>query len=316
MILPHLEDELVSTVERLRPALVQILRTSHPSPRRAPGESQSSGSGIVLDRDGYVATNDHVVRGASHLTVTLDDGRSFAGQEVGRDPATDLAVVRVPAHDLPAVELADSDHLRVGQFVVALGNSLGLPGGPSASFGVISALGRPLPGSDYVLEGLVQTDAAINPGNSGGPLADRHGAVVGLNTAMIPFAQGVGFAVPSNTVRRVAEQLRRTGHVVRPWLGISGYSYPTGTTDGGTPKTSGVLITQVFAPSPARVAGLRPGDLLVRLGPRRLAGLRDLLSTLGSLPIGGAVDFEFVRQGTIRRSVLRIAEAPTVLPAS
>jgi serine protease Do len=316
MTLKEMERELTSAVEQLRASVVRI---RHPEIIRARGgrfETEAAGTGVVVDSRGYVVTNDHVVRDATELRATLDDGREMGGEVVGSDRATDLAIVRLDGRGLPAATLAPSEELKVGQFVIAIGNALGLPGGPSASLGVISALGRPLPGADYVLEGLIQTDAAINPGNSGGPLADLSGDVVGVNTAMIPYAQGVGFAIPSSTVHSVVDQILETGRVVRPWLGIQGIGLDaTIARRFNVSEPTGVLLASVFDPSPATDAGLKPGDILVRVGKRSTRNLRELLAALAKLPIGGAVDFEYVRTGLTRTAVLRVAETPQALAA-
>ena len=308
------ESELTSAVGRIRESVVRQRRIEPPRRGLPPWSVDGTGTGIVVDSRGDLVTNDHVVHGAREIWVRTDRGEELPGEVLGHDRATDLAVVRVPAHGWPAAELADSDRLRVGQFVIAVGNSLGLPGGPSVSVGVVSALGRPLPGADHVLEGLIQTDAAINPGNSGGPLADLDARVVGINTAMIPFAQGVGFAIPANTVRFVVEQLRTGGRVVRPWLGANVVSVdPPLAQRFSLGVDHGVLLAEVHRPSPAADAGLRGGDVLVRVGDRGTASVRELLGTLGALPLGGAVDIEFVRGRGHRRAVLRVTEAPPAL---
>lgn len=304
MTIEELETRLTDSVARLSQSVVRVSRPASRGPERdAPFYPEGSGTGVVVDPEGFIVTNDHVVRGAPTLKVRLPDDREVTGLRVGEDPLTDLAVIRIPPSGVPAAQLGDSDRIKVGQFALAVGNSLGLPGGPTVSVGVISALNRPLPGSDFVFEGLLQTDAAINPGNSGGPLADISGSVVGINTAMVPFAQGVGFAVPVNTVRRVMSQLRTAGRVVRPWLGIVGLAYAP---DG---SAAGVPVTEIMRGSPAHAAGLRPGDTLVRVGTQDVGSLRDLLRTLGDLPIGGAVDVTFVRDRQIRKSVIRIEES-------
>ncbi len=223
MALSQLENELTAAVDRIRPAVVQVRRAFGPRRYRGPGRRpEAMGTGIVVASQGYVVTNSHVVESSPEVEVGLPDGREIAESVTGEDPLTDLAVVRAEARDLSAVRLADSDQVRVGQFALAIGNSLGLPGGPTVTLGVVSAIGRPLPGADFVLEGLLQTDAAITPGNSGGPLANLQGEIIGINAAMLPYAQGVGFAIPSNTIRRVVDQILEQGRVVRPWLGISG----------------------------------------------------------------------------------------------
>lgn len=315
MGLELLEDQLTRAVERLSPSVVRITRRVNLR-RRAVEHvpAEGTGSGVIVDADGFVITNDHVVRGSRSVQVTLGDGRALEGEVLGEDSATDLAVVRVPVRGLPAAELADSDRLKVGQLALAIGNSLGLPGGPTVSAGVVSALARPMPGADFIFEGLLQTDAAINPGNSGGPLADIHGRVIGVNAAVVAFAQGVGFAVPSNTVRRVMAQIRERGRVVRPWLGISGIPIDQGIARAyGLARDTGILVAELVRGSPADRAGLAPGDILTRVGTLPMRTMRDLVSGLATLPIGGAVDVSFARRGVDRKGVIRVMEAPPQL---
>jgi len=197
--------------------------------------------------------------------------------------------VRVGADNLPTAELGDSEKLKVGQIALAIGNTLGLPGGPTVSAGVISALGRPLPGLDFVFEGLIQTDAAINPGNSGGPLADLNGNVIGINTAMIPHAQGVGFAIPTNSIKNVTEQMFEKGRVIRPWLGISGINLnPTVARRYGIAADSGVLMVGISRYGPVYEAGLRRGDILHQIGEVEVKQMKDLF---GSTGMGGGRSF-------------------------
>src|SRR2546430_8534105 len=222
-ILTSLESQITGAVEKLSESVVSIdsVRVTRDF---AYGVVliEGKGSGLVIDSKVYVITNNHVIDGAAKVQIHLKDGRSFVGEVVGSDPSTDIAVIHVEAENLPAAILGDSEQLKVGQLALAIGNTLGLQGGPTVSLGVVSALGRPLPGADFIFEGLIQTDTAINPGNSGGPLADIIGNVIGMNTAMIPYAQGVGFAIPVNTIKWVMQQIREKGRVVRPWLGIYG----------------------------------------------------------------------------------------------
>jgi serine protease Do len=313
--LRSLEAELVGAVDRLRPSVVRIRRLERVRTWEGPRSVEAAGSGIVVDEQGLIVTNDHVVHGASELIAQIDGAQEVPASVVGEDPATDLALVRADARGLRPAELADSEKVRVGQFALAIGSSLGLPGGPTVSVGVVSAMGRPMPGTDYVLEGLLQTDAAINPGNSGGPLANLEGAVIGANAAMIPYAQGVGFAIPSNTIRMIVDQLRETGRVTRPWLGISAVTLEPGMArQFGIDRPSGVLIADVQPEGAAAHAGLRRGDVLVRVGPYETPRMRELLGALGRLPIGGAVDVEFERDRHVQRGVVRIMESPPSLP--
>jgi len=310
--LTELEGQITGAVERLSESVVGIESTRLARDYRfgaVPVEGQ--GSGVIIDPKGLIVTNNHVVDDASRVRVNLKDGRTFEGEVLGSDSATDVALVRVEAENLPYAALGDSEKLKVGQIVLAIGNALGLPGAPTVSMGVISALGRPLPGTDFVLEGLIQTDAAINPGNSGGPLADLDGKVLGLNTAMIPFAQGLGFAIPSETIKRIIDQINRHGRVIRPWMGISGMDVNKfDARRYNLPVESGVLLAEVLRHGPARDAGLREGDILVRMGGSKLEAMKDLVSALSHLAIGEEVSVEFVRNGTAYETKLRLTEAP------
>lgn len=313
MPLTSLESQVTGAVEKLSESVVGIGSTRLARDYRygmVPIEGQ--GSGVIIDPSGIIVTNNHVVDDATKVQVDLKDGRSFVGEVIGSDPATDVALVRVHANEsLPSAALGDSEALKVGQFVLAIGNTLGLPGAPTVSMGVISALGRPLPGTDFVLEGLVQTDAAINPGNSGGPLADLEGRVIGLNTAMIPFAQGVGFAIPSETIKRIVEQISKHGRVIRPWLGISGLDVNRSVARRyGLSTESGVLLAEVMRDSPAHAAGLREGDIIVNIGEHKVEQMKDLVSTLSRFAIGEEVTVNFVRTGTAYETHLRLAETP------
>jgi serine protease Do len=302
------QEELVAAVAALTPSVVRVVRVTERRRHRRAGEETAAGSGFVVDDRGHVVTNYHVVRESGSIQVTFADGASVSGELVGADPLTDLALLRVVRKGPPAVTWADSDRLRAGQFAVAVGNSLGLPGSPTVSLGVVSAVGRPLPWASHVLEGLVQTDAAINPGNSGGPLADLYGKVIGVNTAIVPYAQGVGFAVPSNTTRWVLDALLEHGRVVRPWLGIQAVTRLDG--DGTFAKPVGVYVVEVVPNGPAGIAGVRDGDVLIKIGPYPVATLHDLLVALSKVPIGGTVDVVARRAGAEVRTLVRVAEGP------
>jgi S1-C subfamily serine protease len=315
MPLTGLESQVTGAIEKLSESVVGIDSTKLTRDSRfglVPIEGQ--GSGVIIDPSGTIVTNHHVIDDASKVQVHLKDGRTLVGEVIGSDAATDIALVRVKAENLPSAALGDSESLKVGQFVLAIGNALGLPGAPTVSMGVISALGRPLPGTDFVLEGLVQTDAAINPGNSGGPLADLDGRVIGINTAMIPFAQGVGFAIPSDTIKRIIDQISKNGRVVRPWLGISGLDVnPSIARRYGLSVESGVLLAEVMRDSPAHAAGLREGDIVVGIGETKVEQMKGLVTALSRSAIGDRVTMSFVRTGTTYEADIRLAETPTPL---
>jgi S1-C subfamily serine protease len=315
MTLTAIENQVTGAVEKLSESVVGIDSTKLTRDYRfglVPVEGQ--GTGVIIDANGIIVTNNHVIDDATKVQVNLKDGRTFVGEVIGSDPATDVALVKVDARDLPYATLGDSESLKVGQFVLAIGNALGLPGAPTVSLGVISALGRPLPGTDFVLEGLIQTDAAINPGNSGGPLADLDGKVVGLNTAMIAFAQGVGFAIPSDTIKRIVEQISKNGRVVRPWLGISGMDVnPSIAKRYGLSVESGVLLAEVIRDSPAHTSGLREGDTVVKIGGNKVEHMKDLVTSLSRSKIGDELVVLFMRTGMTYETKLRLAETPTLV---
>ncbi len=295
----------VAAVAALRPGSVDGKRSSAPAAATA----------VVLDADGLLVTNHHVVASARELRVHFPDGRTDPATVVGSDPGTDVAVLRVDRRRLPAARLGRSEELEVGQFVVAVGNALGLPGSPTVSLGVVSALDRPLPGADFVFEGLIQTDAAINPGNSGGPLVDLDGAVVGMNTAMVPFAQGVGFALPIQAVARIARELRQRGRVVRPWVGTNVADLrPDLAAARGVPAYSGILVVQIVARSPAHQAGLRPHDIVERVGPFDVGRIREFLEALSRYPVGSDVEIGFRRRGERLSTALALRERVPLAP--
>lgn len=309
--LKDLQESIVKSVEKIQNSVVSInslkLRRDM---RYGIAPMKGSGSGFIASADGYVITNNHVIEGAENVEVILNSGESFDGEVLGSDPQTDVAVVKINAKGLVPAEMGDSDRLRVGQFVLAVGNALALPGGPTVSLGVISAKNRPMPWTDFIFEGLIQTDAAINPGNSGGPLADIEGKVIGVNTAMIPFAQGMGFSIPVNTVKRVMEDIISKGHVVRPWLGISGVDIDENEIRmRGSSIKSGVLVVRVDQWSPAYESGLRPGDIILSMGDARISGMRSLIEKLSSTGLGNTVDVVFSRNGKKYRTSVDIREA-------
>ena len=313
MALSGLENQVTDAVEKLSESIVSV--SSMRLERRFFGiiPMEGQGSGIMLDRNGLIVTNNHVIDGANQVRVSLKDGRTFTGEVVGSDEATDVAVIRVDARDLPAAVLGDSEALRVGQFVLAIGNALALPGGPTVSMGVLSAKGRPLPGSDFIFEGLLQTDAAVNPGNSGGPLADLDGRIVGITTLMIPYAQGMGFAIPINTVKKITQEILENGKVTRRWIGISGIDVtPQLARRYNLQTESGFLVAEVVPRSPADYAGLRNGDVVVGASGTEVKHTKDLLMAISRVEPGGSVRLDVSRTG--RRGTLDVkpVESPPI----
>lgn len=318
MTLAGIEEEITQAVVKLSESVVNIEATVYARGRRFGGiiPLEGSGSGVLFDSMGHVITNNHVVDSADVVTVTLKDGRVFKGRVIGSDEATDIAVVELETNDrnLPHAALGDSEHLKVGQIALAIGNSLGLPGGPSVSIGVVSALARPLPGADFIYEGFIQTDAAVNPGNSGGPLANLQGEIIGINTAIIPYANGMGFAIPVNMVRHVAEQILEKGRVIRPWIGISAVEVnPAISRRYDLGVDNGLMIIGVSRYSPADEAGLRQGDVITAIHGHETRRMKDLLSELSKLAVGSGIRLTIVRLGNKTEISLRLIEMPARL---
>ncbi|MCS7235937.1 MAG: trypsin-like peptidase domain-containing protein [Armatimonadota bacterium] len=279
-------------VERAGPAVVSV-GVGRPGPVGRAGGA----SGLVVAPDGYVLTNHHVVRGRRRVVVGLPDGRTLPASTVGEDPHTDLALLRVPEDGLAAAELGDSSRLRVGQLVVAIGNPLGFAATVTA--GVVSALGRTLYSqSGWVIENVIQTDAALNPGNSGGPLVDTWGRVVGINTAVIAGAQGLCFAIPVNTARWVVGELLRHGRVRRAYLGVAAEPARLDrrvVVEHRLEADRCARVVQVQPGSAADRAGLRPGDFVVRAAGRTVRGPEDLQLAVGQHPPGQPLQLFVVR---------------------
>jgi len=274
--LPSIAD----LVDQVEPAVVSIQVRVRQMTAFGPMESLGSGSGVIFRQDGYILTNNHVIQDAVNIRVALSDGRELEAKLIGADRRTDLAVIKVDEEGLPTVPLGDASKLRVGDWVIAIGNALGLQGGPSVTLGVISALGRTLPTDpDVTLYDLIQTDAAINPGNSGGPLINLQGEVVGINTAVLrgEEVQGIGFAVSAETAMPVAEQLVDMGRVTWPYLGISGGDVNLATAaQMDLSVREGVLIVRVEPGGPADRAGIKAEDVIVAMDSHPIPDFRAL----------------------------------------
>lgn len=234
------------------------------------------GSGVIIDENGHVLTNNHVVDGSHRLKITLTDGRVLNGKVIGKDEITDLAVVKVDRfsdnNNIPYAQLGNSGNLKIGQIVIAIGNPFGLTGGPTVTAGIVSSLCRKIQFESGILE-LIQTDAAINPGNSGGPLVNTNGEVIAVNTAKMPYANGIGFAVPINTAKSIMGDLIENGRVItRPWIGIAFIKLTSQLAEYyGLPTNEGALVAQVEAYSPADYAGIRKGDIIEEIDGKRIS---------------------------------------------
>lgn len=286
---------VVGAVERVGPAVVSVYTGGAEEAAQARG---GAGSGVVVTPDGYLLTNEHVVQRVQEARVSFVDGRTVAATVAGRDPATDLAVLRAQAASLPYAQLASTQRLRAGQLVVAVGNPYGFESTVSA--GVVSALGRSLRSRQgRLIEGIVQHTAALNPGNSGGPLVDAHGAVTGINTAIIPMAQGIGFAIPAATAQWVLTQILTQGRVRRAWLGIAARDRPLDlrlvrALDLRARRAVEILSRE--REGPAAESDLQPGDLIVGVNDEPVDGIDTLHRLLGGVPPGTEIALTVVRR--------------------
>lgn len=259
-------------------------------------KEQSLGSGVIVSADGYIVTNYHVVEKAEEIMVTLFDKQDYKGKVIGSDPKTDIAIIKINARQLPAINWGNSDELEVGEFVLAFGNPFGLS--HTVTMGIVSAIGRANVGiADY--EDFIQTDAAINPGNSGGPLVNVKGELIGVNTAIFSKTggyQGIGFAVPSNMVNSIMTQLIKEGKVTRGWLGVAIQKVTPGLADKfGLDKPEGALITEIFENSPAEKAGLKRGDIILKVNKKNVSDVETLRNIISQSKVGSTIVLTLLR---------------------
>ena len=298
---------VVRVVDAVGPAVISVRRAS-----RGRDLYDGAGSGVIVSPDGYALTNNHVVRGAGRIEGVLHDGIVVGAEVVGTDPDTDLALLRLHGRAHQAAHLGDSDALKVGELPIAIGNPLGLQA--TVTVGVVSALRRTLRGENgRLIEDVVQTDAALNPGNSGGALVDASGQVIGVNTAIIGGAQGICFAVPINTAKRIIPELMREGRVARGWFGIAGQTQELSVALRrrlNLKESGGVLIAAVSSGGPADHAGLRVGDVVVKLDGAPTASVDSVHKLLTGDKIGRRVALDVLRDGALVRIDLQVMERP------
>ena len=267
----------------------------------------SLGSGFIIDKDGHVVTNNHVIEDADQIKVKLDDEKEFDAQVIGRDPSTDLALLKIKSnsHDFPVVKLGDSAQLKVGQWVVAIGSPFGLE--RTVTAGIVSAKGRVIGSGPY--DDFIQTDASINPGNSGGPLLNLKGEVVGINTAIIASGQGIGFAIPINLAKGIIAQLKSGGEVTRGWLGVAIQDVNQEMAEYyGIETKKGVFVADVFKGDPADAAGIKPKDIIVEVNGQKVESTRQLTSLVAGIPVGQSAKLKVIREGQPKTFTVKIAK--------
>ncbi|MCK8827579.1 trypsin-like peptidase domain-containing protein [Natroniella acetigena] len=317
------EEAVKKVVREVGPAVVSII-TKDTEVRHdfffnpIPEEREGIGSGVIIDQKGHILTNHHVVGGVDEIEVLLPDGRDFTAEVVGEDPRNDLAVIQVDASDLPVAPLGDSNQLEVGQLAIAIGSPFGVEFSNTVTTGVISALGREIrptsrvTRSSVVLDGLIQTDASINPGNSGGPLLDSQGQVVGINTAIIGSAEGIGFAIPVNRAKEIIDDLIEYGRVRRPWLGIYGAGIAEQVAQYyGLDISNGVMILRTVSNSPASKAGLSRGDIIIEADHQEVKDMNDLQEIIVDKEIGEQLELLIMSQdGNLNSAKVTLGEMP------
>ena len=277
-------------------------------PRRGPRMQQGAGSGVIISPDGYIVTNNHVIDGADTVSVTLADQQEYEAKVIGRDAKTDLAVLKIEAKQtLPVAELGDSDQLDVGDWVVAIGNPFGL--NHTVTSGIVSAKGRVIGAGPY--DDFIQTDASINPGNSGGPLFDLHGNIVGINTAIIPQGQGIGFAIPVNMAKSLLPQLMENGSVTRGYLGVGIQSLTPSLAQAMKLDThEGALVSDIVPDSPAAQAGIERGDVIVKFNGKDVDDSRHLAAAVAATPVGQDAEVLVLRDGREKALSLKVGAMP------
>ncbi|MCX5907081.1 MAG: DegQ family serine endoprotease [Deltaproteobacteria bacterium] len=267
---------------------------------------RSLGSGFIIDREGYIITNNHVIEGASEIKVRLSNEKEFDGEVIGRDPKTDVALIRIKSwKDLPGVELGDSDKVEIGEWVMAIGNPFGLS--HTVTVGIVSAKGRVIGSGPY--DEFIQTDASINTGNSGGPLFNMRGEVVGINTAIVASGQGIGFAIPVNTAKEIVAQLKKKGKVTRGGIGVYVQKMtPDLAKSFGIQESKGALIAEVMPGGAAEAAGIKRGDVIVKFDGKNVDEMNELPRTVASTPVGKEVEVAILREGKPMTLKLKVGE--------
>lgn len=309
------EPDFVSVIASVRPSVVAITtRVSAISIFGGSFTQEGAGSGWIIDSSGLIVTNNHVVQDAANITVTLEDGRAFEAETVRTDPTSDLAVIQIDAEGLPAAKVGDSSRLQVGEWVVAIGNSLGQ--GISATKGIVSALGVTVSANDgQTLSDLIQTDAAINPGNSGGPLINMAGEVIGINSVKVAQVgvEGMGYAISTQVAVPLIENLINLGYVVRPWMGVSLYQVDEAAIRQlNLSVKKGILLTQVVADGPADKAGLKRYDVITSYDGKEATTVEDLVKYIRSRKVGESVEIVYWRDNRQHTTTLILEQSPVL----
>ena len=302
---------IAKLVERVKPAVASISVESLTRGLFFDFTDEGAGSGIVVRPDGYILTNYHVIQGAQQIMVNLPNGETYQATPVGRDILTDLAIIKIDGENLPTATFGDSDGLKVGDWVVALGNAMALKGGPTVTLGIVSARGRTADTERGTLYDMIQTDAAINDGNSGGPLVNLDGDVVGINTAIVRDAQGIGFAVSSSVASQIIDNLIEHGRVVRPLIGLTGADVtPARANQLNLNVAEGVIVTRASLDGPAYKGGIRVGDVVTKMDEIDTPDMARFLTLLWTYQVDDVVQLEYLRDNKTFVTSVVLAERP------
>ncbi|UCE09953.1 MAG: trypsin-like peptidase domain-containing protein [Candidatus Thorarchaeota archaeon] len=305
----NLEERVVGVVDKVIPSVVSVSVTKLTRVNLSQvAPVQGQGSGVILSEDGYIVTNAHVVAGFSDVEVTLNDGRTFKARIMGLSKARDIAILKIEADDLVPIKMSECTSLRMGQFAIAVGNPLGL--GTTVTFGMVSAIDRTIQSRNTYLEGLVQTSAQINPGNSGGALVDSDGCLIGVPTAMIPWSQGIGFAIAADEVKAAFDELRQTGDIRTPWLGVVGVTLNKAIAAHYRLQIDqGALLLEIPR-GPASDVGLRPGDVIISVDGDDVVGMDDLRRKILQKGVGEKLLVRFHRANDVFETYITLGAAP------
>ena len=302
-----------SLVHQIEPAVASISVESISRGMFFDFTDEGAGTGVVITSDGYIVTNFHVIQSANDIKVTLPNGKTYDAQVIGHDIITDLAVLKIEEENLATITMGDSDDIHVGDWVVALGNALALKGGPTVTMGIVSARGRTISTERGDLYDLIQTDAAINDGNSGGPLINLQGEVIGINTAIIRRAQGIGFAISSTAAQPIINSLIQHGRVVRPLIGLTGADVtPARANQLDLNVDEGIIVTRMTLDGPAYDAGIRVGDVITKLNDIPTSDMADFLTLLWTFEVGQEIQVEYIHENETQVTTVILIERPSL----